>query len=165
MSYHTNIIYVISHQQGTISYHTNRALYHHTRKRRHFILQFLNIYTVLTLLWVCVISKGRCCCWVSLILNYCFTPGEKKLLYKEWKNRVYKYNIIQHTIHISSMYGKTSPFLCFRCWKGYFLEWKIPNLPVFCHTGIGFNLQHFGMDLFPIIFVNFKTPCLHGNSS
>ena len=42
---------------------------------------------------------------------------------------------------------------------------KNRNLPATCHTGIGFNLQNFGMDLFPIIFVNFKTPCLHGNSS
>ena len=31
--------------------------------------------------------------------------------------------------------------------------------------GIGFKLHNFGMDLFPLIFVNFKTPCLHVNSS
>ena len=42
---------------------------------------------------------------------------------------------------------------------------KNQNLPATCHTGIRLNLHNFGMDLFLIIFVNFKTPCLHGNSS
>ena len=42
---------------------------------------------------------------------------------------------------------------------------KKRNLPTTCHTGIGLNLRNFGMDLFLKIFVNFNTPCLHGNSS
>ena len=49
--------------------------------------------------------------------------------------------------------------------EGIFLEWKNRNLPATCNTGIGFNLHNFGMDLFPIIFVNFKTPCWRVSSS
>ena len=53
------------------------------------------------------------------------------------------------------MIGKL--YLCLGVGRDIFRMKKNPNLPATCQTGIGFNLQNFGMDLFPIVFVNFKT--------
>ena len=46
--------------------------------------------------------------------------------------------------------------------EGLFLEGKKSK---FTGEVPHWDLHNFGMDLFLIIFVNFKTPCLHGNSS
>ena len=53
----------------------------------------------------------------------------------------------------------------FKVLEGLFLEWKKSKFTGDLPHWDGLNLYNFGMDLFLIIFVNFKTPCLHGNSS